>query len=191
MTLLMIVSTAVLAATAPAAPPLSPPSAPSAPPKSPATGTPVKEVVVVSGPGPKVVGSFPADGAQTPGGILVLKVVFDQPMAPDAWSYGPAENRALPNCLERPRLLADKHTTVLLCSVAAHTDYAVQINPTPQFVSADGRAAKPVVLHFATGDVAVRSLHDALSQADLSDADDPIMRWQDPGAGVSHSTPAS
>ena len=184
MTLLMIVSTAVLAAAAPATPPPSPPSAPP-------TGTSVKEVVVVSGPGPKVVGSFPADGAQTPGGILVLKVVFDQPMAPDAWSYGPAENRALPNCLERPRLLADKHTTVLLCSVAAHTDYAVQINPTPQFVSADGRAAKPVVLHFATGDVAVRSLHDALSQADLSDADDPIMRWQDPGAGVSHSTPAS
>ena len=184
---LMIVSASVLAAAAPAMPAVSPPSAP---PKPVATGTPVKEVVVVSGPGPKVVGSFPADGAQAPGGLLVLKVAFDQPMAPDAWSYGPAEGRALPNCLERPRLLADKRTTVLLCTVAAHTDYAVQINPTPEFVSADGRAARPAVLHFATGDVEVRSLHDALAQADLSDADDPIMRWQDPGAGVSHSAPA-
>ena len=177
----MIVSIAMLAAAAPAAQPPPPPAPPS---KAPAAGTPVKEVVVVAGPSPKVVASFPADGTQVPAGVLVLKVVFDQPMAPDAWSYGPAESRALPNCLERPRLLADKRTTVLLCSVAAHTDYAVQINPTPQFASVDGRAATPSVLHFATGDVGVRSLHDALSQADLSDADDPITRWRDPGAGV-------
>jgi hypothetical protein len=184
MTPLMIVSIAMLAAAAPAPQPATPA-------KTPDTGTPVKGVVVVSGPSPKVVGSFPAEGAQVSAGVLVLKVVFDQAMAPDAWSYGPAENRPLPSCLERPRLLADKRTTVLLCSVAAHTDYAVQINPTPQFASADGRAAKPYILHFATGDVAVRSLHDALSEADLSDADDPIMRWQDAGAGVSHSAPAN
>ena len=181
----MMVSFAVLAAAAPAA---QPPPAPGA---GVAAATPVKGVVVVGGPSPKVIGSFPADGAQVPAGVLVLKVVFDQPMAPDAWSYGPAESRALPNCLERPRLLADKRTAVLLCSVSAHQDYAVQINAAPQFESADGRTAKPAVLHFATGDVGVRSLHDALSQADLTDADDPIMRWQDSGAGVSHSAPAS
>jgi hypothetical protein len=186
---LMIVSIAVLAAAAPAAQPLPPPAAAPAA-KDAASGTPVKEVVVVAGTGPKVVGSFPADGAEVPAGVLVLKVVFDQPMAPDAWSYGPAESRPLPDCLERPRLLADRRTTVLLCSVVAHTNYAVQINPTPQFKSADGRAAKPAVLHFATGDVGVRSLHDALSQADLSDADDPVMRWRDPGGGISHSSPA-
>jgi hypothetical protein len=183
----MIVSIAASAAAAAASQP--PPQA-ATPPKTTPAGTPVKEVVVVGGPGPKVVGSFPAEGAQVSAGVLVLKVVFDQPMAPDSWSYGPAENRALPNCLERPRLLADKRTAVLLCSVTAHTSYAVQINPTPRFASADGRAAKPVVLHFATGDVAVRSLHDALAQADLSDSDDPIMRWRDTGAGISHSPPA-
>ena len=184
MNALMIASIAVLAAGAPPAPPATPPVAAAA-------GTPVKAVVVVSGPGPKVVGSFPAEGGQVSAGVLVLKVVFDQPMAPDAWSYGSADGRALPSCLDRPRLLADKRTAVLLCSVAAHTDYAVQINPTPQFVSVDGRAAKSAVLHFATGDVGVRSLHDALSEADLTDADDPIMRWQDSGAGISHSAPAS
>jgi hypothetical protein len=186
---LMIVSFAMLAAGAPPALPPTP-SAPAPAPKTAPSGTPVKEVVVVSGPGPKVVGSFPAEGAQAPAGVLVLKVVFDQPMAADAWSYGPAESRALPNCLDRPRLLPDKRTTVLLCSVAAHENYAVQINPTPRFASADGRSATPSVLHFSTGDVGVRSLHDALSQADLSDADDPIMRWQDSGAGISHSAPA-
>lgn len=185
---LMIAAIAGLAA---GEPPTPPPAAPAAAPAAAAAGTPVKAVVVVSGPGPRVVGSFPADGEQVSGGVLVLKVVFDQPMAPDAWSYGPAENRAFPSCLDRPRLLADNRTSVLLCSVAAHMDYAVQINPTPQFASKDGRAAKPEVLHFATGDVAVRSLHDALSQADLTDSDDPIMRWQDSAAGVSHSAPAN
>jgi hypothetical protein len=188
MTPLMIASIAVLSAvSAPAQPPT--PSVTS--PKTVPSGTPVKEVVVVSGPGPKVVGSFPTEGAQVSAGVLVLKVVFDQSMAPDSWSYGPAESRALPVCLDRPRLLADKRTTVLLCSVAAHTDYAVQINPTPQFASADGRSATPAVLRFATGDVGVRSLHDALTQADLTDADDPIMRWQDSGSGISHSAPAN
>ncbi len=182
---------AALAALAAGPPPAQPPAPPAVAPGADASGTPVKEVVVVSGPGPKVVGSFPAEGGQVSAGVLVLKVVFDQSMAPDAWSYGPAESRALPSCLDRPRLLADKRTLVLLCSVAGHTDYAVQINPTPQFVSVDGRAAKPAVLHFATGDVGVRSLHDALSQADLTDADDPIMRWQDSGAGISHSAPAN
>jgi hypothetical protein len=182
---LMIVSIAILAAAAPAAQPPRPPVA------NADAATPVTGIVVVSGPSPKVVGSFPAEGAQVPAGLIVLKVVFDQAMAPDAWSYGAAESRPLPSCLERPRLLADKHTAVLLCSVAAHTDYAVQINPTPRFVNTDGRSATPSILHFATGDVGVRSLHDALAQAELSDADDPIMRWQDPGSGVSHSAPAN
>jgi hypothetical protein len=181
---LMIASIAVLSAG-------TPPALPASAPKTADAGTPVKEVVIVSGPSPKVVGSFPAEGAQVSAGVLVLKVVFDRSMAPDAWSYGAAESRPLPNCLERPRLLADKRTAVLLCSVAAHTTYAVQINPTPQFASADGRGADPAVLRFTTGDVGVRSLHDALTQADLSDADDPIMRWQDAGAGVSHSPPGN
>jgi hypothetical protein len=152
-------------------------------------GTPVGEVVVVGGPGPKVVSSFPAEASEVPAGTLVIKVVFDQPMAPEAWSYGPVQGRAFPSCLARPRLLADKRTSDLLCSVGPHMDYAIAINPTPEFVSADGRAAAPVVLHFTTGDVGVRSLHDALVQAGLSDADEPIMRWDDPGTGVSQSTP--
>ena len=186
----MMASTAVLSVAAPPAQ-ASPSTATATAPNTAGPGTPVKAVVVVSGPGPKVVGSFPAEGGQVSAGVLVLKVVFDQQMASDAWSYGAAEGRALPTCLDRPRLLGDKRTTVLLCSVIAHTDYAIQVNPTPQFASVDGRAAKSVVLHFATGDVAVRSLHDALSQADLTDADDPIMRWKDSGAGISHSAPAN
>jgi hypothetical protein len=160
-----------------------------APPAPPGPATPLSEVVVAAGPPPKVVASFPAEGSTVSAGVLVLKLVFDQPMAPQAWSYGPAESKAFPHCLERPRLLADQRTSVLLCTVEAHQDYAIQINPTPRFASADGRAAKPIILHFSTAGVDVRNLHDALTQAGLTDADEPIMRWTDPGAGVSQSTP--
>lgn len=151
------------------------------------SGTPLTAVVVGGGPAPKVINSFPADGGQAPGGVLVMKIVFDQTMAPDSWSFAPVDGHDFPDCLDRPRLLADHRTSVLLCTVKAHRDYAVKINQVPLFVGADGRVAQPVTLHFNTADVAVRSLHDALAQADLNDADEPIMRWQDSGAGISQS----
>lgn len=193
MPMIWIAAAGVLAAAAPAAAPAPEQPALAAAPATPPAQTPAKAgtsvsaVVVAAGPAPKVVVSFPADHAEIPGGILIVKVVFDQPMAADAWSYGRAEDKAFPACLDRPRLLADLRTSVLLCSAAANTDYAMAINPVPRFASANGRSAAPIVLHFRTAGVGVRTLHDALDQAGLSDADDPIMRWRDSGAGVSDS----
>ncbi|MEJ0067319.1 MAG: hypothetical protein WDM85_19525 [Caulobacteraceae bacterium] len=40
---------------------------------------------------------------------------------------------------------------------------------------------------FTTNDDITRSLHKALLQAGLDDADDPIMTWRDPGQGVSQT----
>ena len=161
-------------------------------PSTPATaaikpGTPVSELVVVGGAAPKVSATFPADKTEVPGGILVVKVVFDQPMTANAWSFGPLDGSLFPHCLAQPRLLADHRTSVLLCSVAAHQSYVMRINPTPGFVADGGRAAQPFTLTFTTGDVAVRSLHDALDQAGLKDADEPIMQWNDDGQGESAS----
>jgi hypothetical protein len=161
-------------------------------PSTPATaaikpGTPVSELVVVGGAAPKVSATFPADKTEVPGGILVVKVVFDQPMTANAWSFGPLDGSLFPHCLAQPRLLADHRTSVLLCSVAAHQSYVMRINPTPGFVADGGRAAQPFTLTFTTSDVAVRSLHDALDQAGLKDADEPIMQWNDDGKGVSAS----
>jgi hypothetical protein len=149
----------------------------------------VDGVVVVAGPGPKVTASFPADGASVAAGGLVLKVVFDQPMAADAWSYGRSAAGAFPACLARPRLLADQRTYVLLCTVAPRRSYAVALNAAPAFASAQGRSAKPFLLRFSTADVGVRNVHDALVQAGLTDADEPIMSWRDDGKGVSRSPP--
>jgi hypothetical protein len=156
---------------------------------APAPPTPVSELRVPGGPPPKLVTSFPAQGAQTPAGVLVIKLAFDQPMAADSWSYGPAPGGDFPKCLAKPRLLADKRTFALLCSVAAHKTYAIAVNPAPAFAAANGRLAGSDTLSFSTTDTQVLGLHDALEQAGLTDADDPIMTWKDDGAGVSRSPP--
>jgi hypothetical protein len=158
---------------------------------APSASTRVSDVEVTAGPGPKVVSSFPADGGSAPAGVLVLKVTFDQPMTPKAWGYGPSDQGDFPTCLAQPRLLADQRTFALLCTVAPNKTYAVEINPTPDFRNATGRSAKDHTLRFTTTETGTRDLHDALSQAGLTDADEPLMSWDDPGKGVSQSPPPS
>jgi hypothetical protein len=151
--------------------------------------TQVEGVVVVAGPGPAVKSTYPPSGGNVPAGVMILKVVFDQPMAPDAWAYGPSADGDFPKCLADPRLLDDQRTYVLLCNVAPNRAFAVQINSTPRFASAYGRSAKPFTLKFSTSDAATFDLHDALLQAGLTDADKPIMTWRDEGHGVSQTAP--
>jgi hypothetical protein len=166
----------------------TPPQAVSQSQPPPAPGAPV---VVTGGPSPVLTSSYPADGASAPGGVLVLKTVFDQDMTPDAWSYGPVEGTAFPACLGRPRLLADKRTFALLCTAEANTSYAVQINPAPDFANAGGRSAKPAVLHFTTTDIGPRDMHEALTQAGLTDTDEPLMNWTEAGQDAVQAEPAA
>jgi hypothetical protein len=147
----------------------------------------VQGLTVVPGPGPAVKSTYPEAGASVPGGTVVLKLVFDQPMTPDAWAYGRSVDGDTPDCLSKPRLLADQRTFVLLCTVAGNHAYAVDINAAPRFASAAGRSAQPYTLKFSTTNDMTRALHDALSQAGLDDTDDPIMTWGDPGQGVSQT----
>jgi hypothetical protein len=158
---------------------------------APGPPTTVEGVVVPGGPPPKVAASYPADGAAVPAGTLVLKIVFNQAMTADGWSYGQSQGEAFPHCLARPRLLGDQRTFVLLCSIAPHSAYAIEINAPPVFKSAIGRSAKPTVLRFSTTETGPRDIHDALVLAGLTDVDDPIMTWHDSGAGVSQSAPAA
>jgi hypothetical protein len=151
---------------------------------------PVEGLVVEAGPGPAVQSTYPAAGGSVPAGVLILKIGFDQPMTPSAWAYGPSTDGEFPKCLAEPRLLNDQRTFVLLCSVASNRAYAVEINPATRFASVNGRSAKPFTLKFSTNDDATRDLHDALLQAGLVDADDPIMTWRDNGTGVSQTPPA-
>ncbi len=154
-----------------------------------ASAAPTKsdELVIIATPpvDPKVVSTFPAQDGKAPGGILVLKVVFDQAMVPEAWSFGQSPEGAFPHCLKTPRLLGDKKSFALLCSVAPNRAYAVQINDSPDFVSARGRSAKPFLLRFSTTDSTVYDMQAALKQAGLTDADEPIMTWNAQPGGVS------
>ena len=97
-----------------------------------------KDVVVIATPpvDPKVVSTFPADGGQSQGGVVVMKITFDQAMVSEAWSFSQSPDGAFPHCLQKPRLLPDKKSFALLCSVAPNLAYAVQINASPDFVSA-------------------------------------------------------
>lgn len=172
---------------------LAGPAAAQAPSSSLASAPPRKadELVIIATPpvDPKVVSTYPADGGKAPGGVLVLKVVFDQPMVPQAWSFGQGADGAFPHCLKTPRLLNDKRSFALLCSVAPDQAYAVQINASPDFVSARGRSAKPFLLHFSTTDATVYDMQTALKQAGLTDADEPIMTWNAQPGGVSSAAP--
>ena len=150
----------------------------------------VQELVVVPGPGPTVQSTYPSAGGSVPSGTVILKIVFNQAMAPDAWAYGRSTEGDFPDCLAEPRLLSDQRTFVLLCNTALpNRTYAVEINLAPRFASANGRSAKPFTLKFSTNDEITRSLHNALLQAGLDDTADPIMTWRDPGQGVSQTPP--
>ena len=141
------------------------------------------EIVVRSRPrvGPRVVSTYPAQGAAVAGGTLVLTVTFDQAMTPEGWSYAKVEGADFPACLPRPRLLADGRTFVLLCSAAISHPYAVALNTDPAdgFADPSRRFAPAMTLRFTTtADEPVRPLEDALKAAGLTPADSPVMSWR-------------
>jgi len=137
---------------------------------------PVADEVTVVAPKPvKVVGVYPADGSSIPGGTVIIRISFDQNMAADAWSYTRSDRGRFPNCLAQPRLLPDKRSFVLLCSLDLNTAYAFDINASPTFETLSGRKAPAYPVSFKTsGDINI-GLHQALNSAGLQDADDPIM----------------
>jgi hypothetical protein len=147
----------------------------------------VSGLTIAGGPGPTVQSTYPVSGGSVPAGAVILKIVFDQPMTPDAWAYGPSAEGDFPKCLGNPRLLNDQRTFALLCSLAPNRTFALVINAAPRFASAYGRSAKSYTLKFASTDADTPGVHDALLQAGLTDSDEPIVTWHDPGRGVSQT----
>lgn len=138
--------------------------------------------VTVSAPAPTlpmVVSTYPADGKAVAGGVLILKVTFDQRMDPNGWDYGKGTD-PFPQCLDRPRLLPDEKTFVLLCTVGVNGRFSVALNPPDSgaaaFQNLAGQKATPATLNFTTGDgVAVVDIADAMKQAGLKADEGPIM----------------
>jgi hypothetical protein len=149
----------------------------------------ISGIVVDGGPPPSVQSSYPAPGSSIPAGVVILKIVFDRPMDPDAWAYGPSAGADFPSCLAKPRLLSDQRTFVLLCTVPVNRTFALQINAAPRFASDYGRLAKPFTVQFSTNGDVSENLHDALQRAGLHDEDEPTMSGDVAVRGVSQ-TPA-
>ncbi len=126
---------------------------------------------------PMVVSTFPEAGKSVAPGALILKVTFDQKMTPDGWDYSQGADR-YPQCLERPRLLADEKTFILLCTVGADTHFSVRFNATSAggFQNLAGQRATAGAVDFSTtGDQALSTIDDAMKAASLKKDEGPVM----------------
>lgn len=156
---------AILAAATPAAGQPRPPTE-----VSPVTISPLADA-------PKLSASFPAEGAAVSPGALVLKLTFDQKMAPDAFAVGAGEGQA-PACLKTPRLLADEKTFVLLCSTRGGASYDIALNAAGEggFTNIGGQRAETARLRFTTTTAApVRTMEEAMKMAGLTGLDVPVQ----------------
>ncbi len=136
--------------------------------------------VVVAAPAktpPKIVSTFPAAGKKVTPGALILKVTFDQVMTPDGWDYAKGTD-AYPQCLARPRLLADEKTFVLLCTAPPNSSFSVAFNATRSggFENLAGQRATGGTVDFSTDDGrALSTIADAMTAAGLKADEGPVM----------------
>ncbi len=145
-------------------------------PSSPPPATTVRPVTVTGGPAPKLISTWPKDGAEISAGVLTLKLVFDRAMGEDLRLTSLAAPGArAPACLDQPRRLADEKTLVLLCTTAPGTDYALNLGSGSGLDAADGRSADGASLRFKTNAEITDNLVDALSAAGLQPDAEPIM----------------
>jgi hypothetical protein len=147
--------------------------------------------VTVSAPAPtlpKVVSTYPADGKAVSAGVLILKVTFDQKMNPDGWDYGKGAD-AYPQCLDRPRLLADEKTFILLCTAGGDGRFSITFNQTAGgFENLAGQKASPAALNFTTAnDGALVSIPEAMKAAGLKADEGPVMDAKAAGANAAVS----
>lgn len=133
-------------------------------------------VVAPAATRPMVVSSYPADGKAVAAGVLILKITFDQKMDPDGWDYGKGE-QAYPKCLDRPRLLPDQKTFVLLCTAGVQGRFSVTLNRTSGgFENLAGQKASPATINFTTNDGAsLANIPDAMKAAGLKPDEGPVM----------------
>lgn len=154
------------------------------PPVPPRPPTEVSSLTIYPpGPPPKIVRSYPAQGAAVTPGVVVMTVTFDQEMTPGGFDFTPAAGGETPPCLKTPRLLNDGKTFVLLCTLRAGRSYALTLNGGPPreegnngFSSVSERRAQPVALTFrTTTDESIRSLDEAMKVQGLTPLDVPVQ----------------
>ena len=109
-----------------------------------------------SGPAPsppRVVATYPHDGARVPPSIAELKVSYDHRMA-ESWSFATGGEKAFPQVLGAASLSPDHITITLPIRLEPNHSYVVWLNTARyrNFKSEDGEAAEPYRLTFHTTD---------------------------------------
>lgn len=100
---------------------------------------------------PRVVSTYPAEGARLAPGPFTLTVTFDQRMRGDSYSFT-GDPRAVPACSVTPRLSADRRTFLVDCRAEAGRSYVIGFNGGPfrNFVSESAAvSAEPSQLRFS------------------------------------------
>ena len=121
--------------------------------------------------------TFPADGKTVAPGVLIVKGTFDQKMNPDGWDYGKGSD-AYPQCLDRPRLLPDEKTFVLLCTAPSKSKFSMTFDASGSggFENLAGQKATMASLSFITDDgKSIASIADAMKAAQLKPDEGPVM----------------
>jgi hypothetical protein len=112
---------------------------------------------------PRVVATFPADGAVVRPGVIVVRVTFDQPMACDASFYGLSD---LPNpCPGRwardVTLSQDRRSFRTVCEVKADTRYRLTLR---SFRNSHGLAVPAEVTFSTSGAAPIATIREALAE---------------------------
>jgi hypothetical protein len=145
-------------------------------------------VVATTDP-PKLASSYPAEGASVPAGVLVIRLTFDQRMASDGWDVAGGPEGTAPPCVERPRLLGDGKSFVLLCTVLPKTHYAIALNSQggEGFRNEGDYKAVQTTLAFTTGDeVGPVTVAQAMKAAALTNLDVPVIASPGPIGSLGH-----
>ena len=131
---------------------------------------------------PKVVSTFPANGAVIRPGVLVLRLTFDQPMSCKGFFTGVSHlKNPCPADEQRWVLSFDRRTIRTVCRAEPNTHYGVRLSEPPvadqpdaTFMSLAGRPLGAYELAFtASAQASVLTVGDAL-------AEDPDARPPEP-----------
>jgi hypothetical protein len=121
--------------------------------------------VTVSRDIPKVVGTYPSQGASVAPGILIVRISYDTRMQGQSWSYVSSRDGDYPECAAAPRLLDDHKSFALICRTLPSKTYALWFNhgDYQNFTSVSHRPATAYELKFKTSDAdPIRTLEEAI-----------------------------
>ncbi len=161
-------------------------------PAAPVQAPTVATVVVSGAVAPKLVSSFPAEGATVAAGVIAVTLKFDRPLKekPSLRALAPESGGAAPSCLAQPRELDDGKTLVILCATQPGKAYDIALGPGSGLLGAGDKSIEPADLHFATNATIIDNIADALDAAGLPVDADPVMGWREVG-GPDTSSPGA